>query len=245
MSPLEAAAVVAELVRRLPERDALRLADLVSRGQGALAASSSTLASPRLRRAARDLLLLLEDGHEAAFVAGALHGAVAMSRTAEAPPDLVWSGPQMPDGAVRLTPGVIVELLDSAEKDVLLVGYAVHDEPRVTDALHRAAARGVALTLLLERAADNPQYRGHGTPFAGLPARRLCWPGAQRPAGASLHAKLLVVDGRAALIGSANVTGAALDRNLECGVLLRGEAARRLQRHVAVLAEAGEIVPVT
>lgn len=245
MSPAEAAAVAAELARRLPERDALRLAELASRGRGALAASSSTLASPRLRRAARDLLLLLEGGHEATFVAGALHGAVAMSRTAETPPALVWSGPQMPDGAVRLTPGVIVDLLDSATSDVLLVGFAVQDEPRVTDALHRAATRGVALTLLLERAVDNPQYHAHGAPFADLRARRLCWPGAQRPAGASLHAKLLVVDGRAALIGSANVTGAALDRNLECGVLLRGETAQRLRRHITLLAEAGEIVPVT
>lgn len=239
-----AAAAAAELVARLPESDALRLADLVGLGADALIVASAALPSPALRRACRQLHLLLESGHDPAFVAGVLHGAVAAARLGDAPPELVWSGPPTPDGAVRLTPGVIVDLVDSAVDDVLLVGYAVHDEPRVRDALHRAVDRGVLLTLLLERAIDNPQYREHGEPLRGLPARRLCWPGARRPHGASLHAKLLVVDGRAALIGSANITGAALDLNLECGVLLHGDAARRLQEHVVVLVEAGEILPV-
>ena len=37
-----------------------------------------------------------------------------------------------------------------------------------------------------------------------------------------MHAKILVVDRRIALVGSANLTGHALERNLECGVLIRG-----------------------
>ncbi len=37
-----------------------------------------------------------------------------------------------------------------------------------------------------------------------------------------MHAKVLVVDRRTALVGSANLTGYALERNLECGLLLRG-----------------------
>ncbi|WP_425454039.1 phospholipase D-like domain-containing protein [Nocardioides immobilis] len=37
-----------------------------------------------------------------------------------------------------------------------------------------------------------------------------------------MHAKVLVVDRRTALVGSANLTGHALERNLECGLLVRG-----------------------
>jgi phosphatidylserine/phosphatidylglycerophosphate/cardiolipin synthase-like enzyme len=37
-----------------------------------------------------------------------------------------------------------------------------------------------------------------------------------------MHAKILIVDRRTALIGSANLTGSALQRNLECGLLVRG-----------------------
>lgn len=37
-----------------------------------------------------------------------------------------------------------------------------------------------------------------------------------------MHAKVLVVDRRVALVGSANLTGYGLERNLECGLLVRG-----------------------
>jgi hypothetical protein len=42
--------------------------------------------------------------------------------------------------------------------EVLLVRYATHPTAQLLDALHWAAARGVAITLLLERASDNPAY---------------------------------------------------------------------------------------
>ena len=69
-----------------------------------------------------------------------------------------------------------------------------------------------------------------------LDAIRLCWPLGIRPPGASLHAKLLVIDDTSALIGSANITGAALGKNLECGLLVRGgDTARSLRQHIASL----------
>jgi cardiolipin synthase len=37
-----------------------------------------------------------------------------------------------------------------------------------------------------------------------------------------MHAKVLVVDRQTALVGSANLTGYGLERNLEAGVLIRG-----------------------
>lgn len=49
----------------------------------------------------------------------------------------------------------------------------------------------------LERAKDNPGFRGTTPGFEGVAARRLVWPADDRPAGASLHAKAVVVDGAA------------------------------------------------
>ncbi len=43
-----------------------------------------------------------------------------------------------------------------------------------------------------------------------------------------MHAKILVVDRRVALVGSANLTGYGLERNLECGLLVRGGPVPRL-----------------
>jgi phosphatidylserine/phosphatidylglycerophosphate/cardiolipin synthase-like enzyme len=59
-------------------------------------------------------------------------------------------------------------------------------------------------------------------PFPGLTADRLRWPANRRPPGASLHAKIIVVDDVVALVGSANLTGRAMESNLECGILIRG-----------------------
>jgi phosphatidylserine/phosphatidylglycerophosphate/cardiolipin synthase-like enzyme len=63
------------------------------------------------------------------------------------------------------------------------------------------------------------------------------WPGSSRPSvfydpraldpeapGGVLHAKAVVADDQAVFITSANLTGAALDRNIELGVLLRDRA---------------------
>lgn len=37
-----------------------------------------------------------------------------------------------------------------------------------------------------------------------------------------MHAKILVVDRKSALVGSANLTGYGVERNLECSLLVRG-----------------------
>lgn len=51
----------------------------------------------------------------------------------------------------------------------------------------------------------------------------------------TFHAKLLLVDGVRAYIGSANMTGASFESSMELGVILSGEAARQLSRFVEVV----------
>jgi cardiolipin synthase A/B len=129
--------------------------------------------------------------------------------------------PSLPDLS-QLTLAVPSDLIAEAQREVLLVRYAMFPGEDVRAALTAAAGRGISITLLLERAADNPHFAGYRDPFPDLVARRLCWPAANRPAGASMHAKLLVIDRGTALVGSANLTGYGLERNLECGLLIRG-----------------------
>jgi len=76
--------------------------------------------------------------------------------------------------------------------------------------------------LLAENPADNPAYTATGVPFPGLAAIRLRWPASKRPPGAALHAKIIVIDDRIALVTSANLTNRAMETNLECGILIRG-----------------------
>jgi cardiolipin synthase A/B len=92
----------------------------------------------------------------------------------------------------------------------------------VRTSLTQAQTRGVRLTLLLERPTDNPGFRGRDDPLPEVGGTRLVWPGTARPHEASMHAKLLVIDRATALVGSANLTGYGLERNMECGLLIRG-----------------------
>ena len=101
------------------------------------------------------------------------------------------------------------------------------------------------ITLLAESHADNPAYTSAGTPFPGLDAIRLHWPAAQRPPGAALHAKVIVVDDRIALVGSANLTSRAMEANLECGILIRGgPQPRAIRDHISGLRMAGILRPI-
>jgi phosphatidylserine/phosphatidylglycerophosphate/cardiolipin synthase-like enzyme len=130
--------------------------------------------------------------------------------------------------------------LRAARSEILLVSYATYTEPSISTALSAAAARGVVVTLLAERHQDNPSYTALGTPFPGLYALRLHWPAGSRPPGAALHAKIIVVDDQVALVGSANLTGRAMEANIECGILIRGGPQPRAVRdHITGLYAAG------
>jgi cardiolipin synthase A/B len=55
-------------------------------------------------------------------------------------------------------------------------------------------------------------------------------------ATASVHAKCAVADGNVAFVTSANLSDAAMERNMELGVLLRGgQVPGLLDRHLAAL----------
>ena len=55
-------------------------------------------------------------------------------------------------------------------------------------------------------------------------------------ATASVHAKCAVADGNIAFVTSANLSEAAMERNMELGVLLRGgQVPGLLDRHLAAL----------
>ncbi len=156
-------------------------------------------------------------------------------------PDLVWSGPEIPGLHARDTRRVFDELLGTAEHSLWISTYAFFEGRKAFDVLaHRMDARpALAVTLLL-----NIQRRSGDTTDAQNLVRRFAdrfwqmeWPGSSRPrvyydprsleiggpAGV-LHAKAVVADDEAVFITSANLTEAALERNIEMGLFIRDRA---------------------
>jgi phosphatidylserine/phosphatidylglycerophosphate/cardiolipin synthase-like enzyme len=137
---------------------------------------------------------------------------------------------------------VILDLVSHASADLLVVSFSAYKVPDVVSALGEAARRGVQVRLVLETTDDSSGALTHDASKAfaaiGADVEFYVWPADRRPPGvsATLHAKAVVADSRAAFITSANLTGSALDHNLELGVLITGgPVPKRLSDHFTSL----------
>jgi cardiolipin synthase A/B len=60
-----------------------------------------------------------------------------------------------------------------------------------------------------------------------------------------MHVKTVIMDREAILVSSANLTGAAMDRNMELGLLVEGgHLAETVDRHFDELIEAEQVIRV-
>ena len=224
------------IAEELPGPDVRRLARAASSGPPAVRQLRARTPAPVLRDACDQLLTRITG--EDHYLAGLLTGAArAVERAGQHQTiDVVWTGPESGITTGRLTAATVTELICAARREILLVSYATRTEPSIHAALSEAASRGVEITLMSENPADNPSYTARGTPFPGVAATMLRWPVDKRPPGAALHAKIIVVDDRIALITSANLTSRAMETNLECGILIRGgPQPRAIRDHITGL----------
>jgi phosphatidylserine/phosphatidylglycerophosphate/cardiolipin synthase-like enzyme len=211
------------VAERLPAGDVHQLAQAAAGGTASVHALRAQTAAPVLRSTCDQILARLDDGGPG-YIAGLLAGAARAVERARRYQSVrvVWTGPESGIWTSRLTAATVIDLIAAARHELLLVSFATQTEPGISAALDAASARGVAITLLTERHADNHSYAHATTPFPDLDATRLRWPSSERPPGAALHAKIIVVDDTIALVGSANLTSRAMEDNLECGILIRG-----------------------
>lgn len=164
--------------------------------------------------------------------------------------ELTWTGPTSNHVPVRLSNQALLGLIDEARSHLVIFSYAAYKVPAVTAALRAAAVRGVDVRLVLESSEDSGGKLSHDAAEAFEELNELVsfwvWPKARRPeGGASMHVKAVVADRRIALVTSANLTGAALAKNMELGVVIRGGGVpQRLADHVTALMSNGHLVEV-
>jgi len=162
--------------------------------------------------------------------------------------ELVWTLPSAlrvegiePDGYVREA----VRLISGAKQRVLIVSPYL--EPKGIGQLQapllEALGRGVDVTLVahdvedltsLASAALEPLRRESRGSAGGLAVYS-----ALAIAEVLLHLKVVVADGIAAVVGSANVTGKGFGKNLEAGASLGADAAREVEAVVQAVIEQG------
>lgn len=146
--------------------------------------------------------------------------------------ELVWTGPDAATSTVRRTEQAILQVVGSANQRITLVSFAVHRIPHIREALVRAAAREVKITIVVETP-DRLETENEYNTLAALGAEvTACstvyyWPKAHRTSDESgrvglLHVKCVVGDGNQLFLSSANLTNYAFNLNMELGVLITG-----------------------
>src|SRR5262249_22798031 len=144
--------------------------------------------------------------------------------------ELVATLPAEAPGIARPTDQVVRQMIQSAARELIILGYELTDQNLVS-LLAEAACRGVAVIVICDR----------GRGVAGR--LRELWPSHARPATifqdrdrpgsaiyASMHAKCLLIDAIDLLVTSANFTFHGLRENIEIGIRLGGDPAAEARK---------------
>lgn len=160
--------------------------------------------------------------------------------------DVVWTGPGT-ESALRRTAPVLLELIQSAQEEIIVISFAAFRISDALEAFEERARHGVKMHFILESKEDS-EGRLHTDAAVAFNAlvgyhnvKFYIWPIEKRPPGALLHAKAVIVDGHTALSTSANLTESAISANIELGFLIDGgDAPKRIHEHIKALIVAGE-----
>jgi cardiolipin synthase len=153
---------------------------------------------------------------------------------------------------VRRTEQVLCDLIRGAERKLTMTSFGIFQVPRLVEELERSLERGIALRIVLgdrewhsDQEIDRQRHQLGRVVTAQ--ASLLQWPPDRRSRDEQghaglMHVKAAVADSRVAFLTSANLTEAALERNMELGVLIRGGGMpAAIDRLIDALLESGEL----
>jgi phosphatidylserine/phosphatidylglycerophosphate/cardiolipin synthase-like enzyme len=159
--------------------------------------------------------------------------------------EIVWTGPFTGKVPVRHTEQVLYEVINHAKRDIFLVSFVAYEIDTVIKAMRDAIGRNVQINFLLEPSIDDGGKVSQNSmkmmkslfPSANI----YSWSGKsiKEQTNGAIHAKCAVADSELAFITSANLTTAAMERNIELGILIRdGRIPSELIKHLNSLINA-------
>jgi phosphatidylserine/phosphatidylglycerophosphate/cardiolipin synthase-like enzyme len=168
---------------------------------------------------------------------------------------VVWTGPETERIVLRRTDRVLLQLIEQAQQELIIVSFAVYNVPTIARAMRTAIQRGVSLLLVVETPAS-----GNGKIPFGIDtalgkeiierSRVYVCPKEKRPVDdegryGSLHVKCAIADRHHLFLTSANLTQYALTLNMEMGLLVRSQdLATQIAKHVETLVEQNILVSI-
>ena len=213
-------------VLELPPRALAALSDMLEKGADINTFNATDLLGvpgPKIE----PLLRLLENsmlGRDCLLVS--LRASAAAAKLATERADecaLCWTGPPSLDVAERSTDAVVQEMIESARREILIVGYRITDSKTVSllaDALRRIGE----ITIIIDDEGRANRLALDGI-FHGPRKPRIYAHMKKEKGFYKVHAKIIIVDRKDLLVTSANLTYHGLVQNFEMGVRIRGRSA--------------------
>ena len=170
-------------------------------------------------------------------------GHVFTKATNQQSTELVWTGPTTPFVSARRTEQALLQVINAAEQTLFITSFVAYNVSTIVKALNAASERGVVISMLLELSQDHGgsiTFDAIGKMRMLVPAARLyaCRDKADSFTDGRVHSKVAVADGQVCFITSANLTGYAMEKNMEAGLLVTGgNAPALLQQHLRALVE--------
>lgn len=155
--------------------------------------------------------------------------------------ELVWTGPTTPFVSARRTEQALLQIINGAKQSLFITSFVAYDIPAIMKALNAASDRGVAISMLLELSKDHGgsvSFDAFARIRAIVPTSNLYTWHQQSESfiGGCVHSKVAVADKRECFITSANLTGHAMEKNMETGVIIQGgDIPEKLHNHFHAL----------
>lgn len=169
-------------------------------------------------------------------IASALMAAAETSECfhAENAVDILWTGPTTTAVPVRRMEQSLCELIDSAKEKLLIVSFVAYKADKIYTAIRSAIERGVRVSFLTEASKENGgslDVDPTGILKKKFPeADFYRWENPDPTHPAVVHVKCAIADETKCLVTSANLTGAAMENNMELGLMI---SSRRLSGRMA------------
>lgn len=155
----------------------------------------------------------------------------------------IWTGPDSNIIPLRRTDMALIELINSAKNNLLIVTYAVYKVDKLLKAIEESLNKGVKIQFVFEdhKKNNNESINDIIERFGDVIKRKaefFVWDKEKRTKDYSnnttgiLHVKCAVADNNMLFLSSANLTDSAMNLNMELGVLITGgEQPQNISKH--------------
>ena len=182
--------------------------------------------------------------------------AVENERTSNPSAQVVWTGPKVNGSYFRATRQVVRELVSHSTDHMLVVGYWLAGTAgnlsiinEIVDSIAEAVReREVEVSMVLDTGSRPDGSSNYDVLQSLWPTdlplpNLLTWNIPDNEPHLKIHAKVIVCDRKEALVTSANLTQHALERNIEMGLHIHGDACMRITQHFELLETQGILEP--